>query len=136
MGSEMCIRDSSYPTPPPPLGYTCVTHRSHVVVTQTRSHPHAMAQEIRDLFARVVADAVFNYLTRGFLAATGTLAMSPDTDDVRQQLREDSTKWSTLIPNRTQRYTEQEFCLLSNSNIFGEAFLRAYHITERFNVDA
>jgi len=95
-----------------------------------------MAQEIRDLFARVVADAVFNYLTRGFLAATGTLALRPDTDSVRERLRAGSTKWSTLTPNTTQPYTEQEFCLLSNSNIFGEAFLRAYHITERFSADA
>ena len=94
-----------------------------------------MAQEIRDLFARVVADAVFNYLTRGFLAATGTLALRPDTDSVREQLRKDSTNWSTLIVKRTQLYTEQEFCLVSNTNIFWEAFLRAYNITKRFSAD-
>jgi hypothetical protein len=91
---------------------------------------------IRDLFARVVEDAVWNCLTRGFLAANATLALSPDTDDVRQQIRKDSTKWSTLIAKRTQRYTEQEFCLVSNPNIFAEAFIRAYHITERFSADA
>lgn len=95
-----------------------------------------MAQEILGCFASVVADAVFNYLTRGFLAATGTLALRPDSDSVRKLLLGSSMNWSTLILNRTQRYTEQEFCLLSNSNLFGDAFLRAYHITERFNVDA
>ena len=120
-------------------GYTCVTHRSPVVVTQIRSHPHAMTEvghAIRDLFARVVADAVWNYLTHGFLIATGTLALRPDTDSVRELLRGGSMNWSTLILNRTQRYTEQEFCLVSNSNIFGEAFLCAYHIKERFSADA
>lgn len=95
-----------------------------------------MAQEIRDLFARVLADAMWNKLTHGFLAATGTLLMSPDTDAVRELLLGSSMNWSTLILNRTQRYTEQEFCLLSNSNLFGDAFLRAYHITERFSADA
>jgi hypothetical protein len=95
-----------------------------------------MAEATRDLFARVIEDAAWNYLTRGFLAATGTLALRPDTDSVREQLRKDSTNWSTLIVDRTQRYTEQEFCLVSNTNIFGEAFLRAYHITKRFSADA
>uniref|UniRef100_A0A6C0J232 Uncharacterized protein n=1 Tax=viral metagenome TaxID=1070528 RepID=A0A6C0J232_9ZZZZ len=91
---------------------------------------------IRDVFAHVVARAVWNYLTCGFLAATGTLDLRPDTDSVRERLREGSTKWSTLSPNRTQQYTEQEFCLVSNSKIFGDAFLRAYYITKRFDVKA
>lgn len=95
-----------------------------------------MAEATRDLLARVVADAVWNKLTRGSLVATGTLPLRPDTDSVRELLRGSPMIWSTLILNRTQRYTDQEFCLLSNPNLFGDAFLRAYHITERFSVDA
>lgn len=94
-----------------------------------------MTDAIRDLFARVVEDAVWNYLTCGFLAATGTLTQVPDTDSVRKQLLQDPTNW-TLISNRTQRYTDQEFCLVSNFGIFREAFLSAYRIKERFNTEA
>lgn len=116
--------------------YTCVTLCSHVVRTQTRPHPHAtMTEEIRDLFVRVVADAVWNYLTRGFLAATGTLRVPPRTDCVRERLLQDLTNWSTLIAGKTRQYTEQEFCFVSNTKIFGDAFLRAYCITGRFSVD-
>ena len=91
---------------------------------------------IHDLFARVVADAVWNYLTRGFLAASCSIALCPDTDSVRERLQEGSTNWSTLTSNTPQQYTEQEFCLVSNSNIFGKAFLSAYNIKERFSADA
>jgi hypothetical protein len=94
-------------------------------------------QEIRELFAHVIQSAVWNFLTRGFLAGVGTLRVTPRMASVCEHLLEDfTTKWSTLITDKTQLFTEEEFCLVSSTRIFGEVFVRAYGITGRFNVDA
>ena len=91
----------------------------------------------RHLFERVLQSAVWKYRTSGILAAVATLSNSPRTDIVRQHLLDEhTTKWSTLIQGRHTVYTEQLFCLVSSSNIFRHAFLDAYGIQERFNVDS
>lgn len=95
-----------------------------------------MAEATFDVFTRVVAGAVWNKLTRGFLVATGTLSLPPDTDSARELVLRSSMNWSTLIPNHKQRYTEKEYCLLSNSALFADVFLCAYRIKGRFNVEA
>lgn len=103
-----------------------------------------MEHSIRDLFERVIAKAVMRYFTHGLLAAVrtlpvaGTCTVSPHTDTVRAHLLEEdrTTEWSTLTNGRRTPYTEEEFCLVSNPNVFRRAFVDAYGIAGRFNVDS
>jgi hypothetical protein len=91
----------------------------------------------RHLFEHVLQSAVWKYRTSGILAAVVTHSGSPYTELVRQHLLNDhTTRWSTLIQGCLTAYTEQSFCLVSNSNIFRQAFLDAHGIKERFNVDS
>ena len=96
-----------------------------------------MTEKVMRPFACVVQDAVWKYKTQGVLAAYGNPdRLHPDTDSVRKQLKQDPRNWSTLTVNKTQRYTEQEFCLISSTDIFREAFVSAYRIEGRFSADA
>ena len=81
-----------------------------------------------------IRSAMWMLHTKGITAGTSVIPYDINTKAVRKHILLASAKWKTL-DRKLVMYTEREFCLTSDPDLYATLFRLAFNVTNRFNMD-